>query len=294
MPYYWTNVWNIYVNSSIESIKPNQVIEDLAWFFIDQEEILKSLYQECDDGNYRKPHPDENCQFKEWFEEISKVHFKFCGDGDNIMKILLEGRTSISESNACGMLHLAPCSIIKKFIVNMTDFYLGNDDDYEEVRDGRMSPLSIAQYNFGLSNRPVTSDEEEEDSDSMPELEDEEEEDYDSMPGLEEDYDSMPGLVSCDNSDEDYDSSDEDYDSSDEDSGEEELRTNQWRVIRFPWQHSITPREYEAEMEGCDCGWCKASRRSDLSYQLYVHEYGNNPFHHKIDPPVVVGRIVNI
>jgi hypothetical protein len=279
MPYYWTNVWNIYVNSSLKSIKPNKVIEDLTWSFIAQEEKLKSLLQECEDGNYRKPHTDENCQFKEWFEDISKTHFNFCGDGDNIMKILLEGRTSISESNACSMLHLAPCSIIKKFIVNMTEFYLENDndeinilDDYEEVRDGRLSPFSIAQCNFGLSNRPRTSDEESDsDYDSMPELEVEE----------EEDYDDMPELIS---SEEDYDS---EYETQDDSSEEEELRTNQWRVIRFPWQHNITPREYKEEMEGCDCGWCKASRRSELAYDLFIYEYGNNP--HQCRPDEIDG-----
>ena len=153
MPYYWTNVWNIYVNSPLESIKPNQVIEDLTWSFIAQEEMLKSLLQECEDGNYRKPHPDENCQFKEWFEDISKTHFNFCGDGDNIMKILLEGRTNITESNACSILHLAPCSIIKKFIVEMTEFYLENDDGYEEVCDGRLSLLSIANVRSQLLGR---------------------------------------------------------------------------------------------------------------------------------------------
>ena len=72
----------------------------------------------------------------------------------------------------------------------------------------------------------------------------------------------MPELISCDNSDED--SSEEDYDS-----------------------------EYEAEMEGCDCGWCKASRRSELAYQLFVYEYGNNP-HLEIDPPPGFTRRVNI
>ena len=235
MPYYWTNVWNIYVNSSLAAIKPNQVIEDLAWFFIAQEEMLKSLYQECDEGNYRKPHPDENCQFKEWFEDISKTHFKFCGDGDNIMKILLEGRTSISESNACSILHLAPCSIIKKFIVNMTEFYLENDDDYDDYYS-RDSVELIQAVRDGLANRPVTSNEE-----------------------SEEDYDSMPELMSGDSSDEEQET-EEDYDS-----------------------------EYEAEMEGCDCGWCKASRRSDLAYQLFVHEYGNSP--HQCRPDEVDGLV---
>ena len=117
------------------------------------------------------------------------------------------------------------------------------DDDYDdyhshasveivpEVRDGRLSP-----FNFGLSNRPVTSDEEEEDYGSMPELEAE-----------EEDYDSTSRLSSGDNSYEEGETG-EDYDS-----------------------------EYEDWIEGCDCGWCKASRRSNLAYQLYVHEYGNNP-----------------
>ena len=221
MPYYWTSIWNIYVNSSLVTIKPEQVILDLTWFFMEQdEEILESLYKECDSGNYREPYPDENCQFKDWFEDIGKAHFNFCGEGDNIMKILLEGTTNISKSNASSIIHLAPCPIIRKFIVEMTEFYLENDDDYDDyysrdaqilqaVRDGRLSP-----FNFSLANRPVTSDEEEEDYDSMPELE----------------------------------SNEEDYDS-----------------------------EYEAEMEGCDCGWCKASRRSELAYQLYLHEYGNSP-----------------
>ena len=239
MPYYWTSIWNIYVNSSLETIKPEQVILDLTWFFMEQdEEILESLYKECNDGNYREPYPDENCQFKDWFEDISKAHFNFCGEGDNIMKILLEGTTSISSSNASSIIHLAPCPIIRKFIVEMTEFYLENDDDYDdyysrdsvelvqEVRDGRQSPRSIAlQSYYGLADGPVTSDEEEEDYDSMPELIDDEEEE------TEEDYDS----------------------------------------------------EYEAEMEGCDCGWCKAARRSELAYQLYLHEYGNNPHF----PPII-------
>ena len=40
--------------------------------------------------NYREPHPDENCQFKDWFDAI--IHSGITSEwGDNIMKTLLEG-----------------------------------------------------------------------------------------------------------------------------------------------------------------------------------------------------------
>ena len=89
-----------------------------------------------------------------------------------------------------------------------------------EDRDGRQSPFVF--HGYGLANRP----------DSDADSDDSESDSSDSDSDSESDDNSMPELENED------------------DHEEEELRTNQWSIIRHQWQHTITPREYNEIIEG--------------------------------------------
>jgi len=234
MPYFWQRIQDLYNNHPNEdwNSSPGAIIGDLAWFFLDQDDTPEKLRESMSDASqggensqWREPYPDEECQFKDWYDQIvgSEVTQGWRND---IMKTLFQGEDShpIDLARATTILHMVPSSVIRDFITateeniddwNQSEASYDSDNTEETIivesenRDGRQSPIEFQGY--GLANRP-NSDSEDSDSDS----------DDDSMPELE----------------------------SEESQEQRELRTNQWDSIRLNWQNWTTPRQYFEIIEG--------------------------------------------
>ena len=231
MPYYYGRVKDLYENHPNEdwSSSPQAIIGDLAWHFIDEDDTpstLQTAVYEADDGEtqWREPYPDEECRFKQWIDDMIRSEVTQ-GWRDNLMKCVMGASTqhTINSAEASTILHMAPCSVIQSFIektqqsideFNQSEASYNSDDTEETIiveSENRDGRQSPVEFQgYGLANRP-NSDCEDSESDSD-----------DSMPELE----------------------------NEDDHEEEELRTNQWSIIRHQWQHTITPREYNEIIEG--------------------------------------------
>ena len=227
MPYYWQRVKDLYENHPNEdwSSSAQAIIGDLAWHFIDEDDTpsaLQTAVYEADDGEtqWREPYPDVDCRFKQWIDDMIRSEVTQ-GWRDNLMKCVMGASTqhTINCAEASTILHMAPCSVIQKFIektqqsideFNQSEGSCDSDGTEETIivesenRDGRQSPVEFQGY--GLANRP-----------------------------------------NSDSEDSDSDSDDDDYDEQQE---QRELRTNQWDSIRFNWQNWTTPRQYFEIIEG--------------------------------------------
>jgi len=230
MPYYWSRVFNLYIDHPDETwdAESPAIVADLAWHFLQEDDTPEAFQQVCRDADsheynvgWRDFHPDEGCRFKDWIDEM-RASSVTQGWRDDLLSTLLCGHKDMTSSEASSILHMAPCSVIRSFIEktqqSIDDYYNQSEASYdssETIIDGNLDVFE--QYYPGAL--PASEDD---DEDSMPSLYSASEDD---------DEDSMPSI--------DWDEEGEEEDE------EEELRTNQWRVIRFPWQNRITPREYE-------------------------------------------------
>ena len=147
MPYYWSQVWEIYAASLVtDSNTPGSIINDLTWLFLEQGDTPESLYNDYNASNYREPCSDEQCNFKNWYDDIMSI-----GDyqGETLLAVLFQSRQTrtLTEREAITILHAAPCHVIIKFINTMEEEFASieqDDLDYEidTGRDGRQSPYT--------------------------------------------------------------------------------------------------------------------------------------------------------
>ena len=183
MPYYWQRIKDLYDNHPDDNwqTSPGAILSDLAWHFIDKDDTpqhLQMAVYEADeeDGEWRLPHPDENCAFKQWIDEILASEVSQ-GWRDNLMKTVFSGGTGsrgLTSVEASTILHLAPCAVIQGYI-QKTQRCIDNFNQSEgSYASDNTEETIIVQ--MPISNL---------DSD------DSDEEDYDSMPELEEDDSAM-------------------------------------------------------------------------------------------------------
>ena len=226
MPYYWQRIKDMYDDhhnsDSTWRNAPHAIIGDLAWHFIDEDDTpqaLQRIIYECDEhdqyhapSSWRLPHPDENCEFKKWIDQITASEVSQ-GWRDKLMYTLFADEDStFTDAEASCILHLAPCSVIQSFIQKTQQII----DDYNQSEASYQSDETIEagetqQYmGSGLVNRP----------DSDEESSDDEGNDW---PGWRQDNNNQDAR---------------------------ELRSNQWENIQFPWQHHTTPRQYYEIIEG--------------------------------------------
>ena len=224
MPYYWQRIKDMYDdhhNSDSDwKNAPHAIIGDLAWHFIDEDDTpqaLQTTVYECEEygqpeSSWRLPHPDENCEFKKWIDQITASEVSQ-GWRDKLMYTLFADEDStFTDAQASCILHLAPCSVIQSFIQKtqqLIDDYNQSEADYQS--DETIEAGETQQYmGSGLVNRP----------DSDEESSDDEGNDW---PGWRQDNNNQDAR---------------------------ELRSNQWENIQFPWQHHTTPRQYYEIIEG--------------------------------------------
>ena len=213
MPYYWSRVWEIYSASLVtDSNTPGSIISDLTWLFLEQGDTPESLYNDYNASNYREPCSNEQCNFKNWYDDIMSI-----GDyqGENLLAVLFQSRQTrtLTEREAITILHAAPCHVIIKFINTMEEEFASieqDDLDYEidTGRDGRQSPYTgqadePMEYYSGeetgdMPSLAGSSDDEthaldDSSDDEMPPLDDEMPPLDDEMPPLD---DEMPPLDS--------------------------------------------------------------------------------------------------
>jgi hypothetical protein len=189
MPYHWYTVKNTY-NLAPDNWKKDDIaiVSDLAWFVIgrnDTPEQLSSLVNNANDGEeaWREPYSNENCQFKTWYDQIL-ISDVSLGYRDSLLRSLLNGDLeNLTENQACFIIHLLPCDIIRGFVQhtnNEIDSYLAQLDqefslgvqDYQQlIIDSPNNDEAYGTYDI-------------EDCDNMSELDDH---DYSSMPELEDD-----------------------------------------------------------------------------------------------------------
>jgi hypothetical protein len=185
MPYYWSRVWEIYAASLItDSNTPGTIINDLAWLFLEQGDTPESLYNDYNASNYREPCSDEQCDFKNWYDDImSSGNYQ----EENLLAVLFQSCRTLTEREAITILHAAPCHVIIKFMNTMEEEFahVGQDDlDYEIARDGRQSPYNEQASNEQASNEPSEYYSGEE-TDDMPSLDGSSDEEDDDMPPLD-------------------------------------------------------------------------------------------------------------
>ena len=114
MPYYWSRVWEIYTASLVtDSNTPGTIINDLAWLFLEQGDTPESLYNDYNASNYREPCSDEQCDFKNWYDDIMSTGTY---QGENLLAVLFQSCRTLTESEAITILHAAPCHVIIKFM----------------------------------------------------------------------------------------------------------------------------------------------------------------------------------
>ena len=211
MPYHWFTVKNTY-NLAPDNWKKDDIaiVSDLAWFVIgrnDTPEQLRSLVDNANDGEeaWREPYSNENCQFKTWYDQIL-VSDVSLGHRDSLLRTLLNGDLiNLTENQACFVVHLLPCDIIRGFVqhtnneiesylaqldqefpLSVQDYqqliidahssddesYLNGMSDTEDCDDMTEQSISVAQYlddDDGYSHLPQPEDN---DYSDMPELED--------------------------------------------------------------------------------------------------------------------------
>ena len=217
MPYYWQRLKDLYTNHPDDNWQSSSgaILGDLAWHFIDEDdtpEHLQMAVYDADegDGEWRLPHPDEDCSFKQWIDEILANEVSQ-GWRDNLMETIFSGGTDsrgLSSVEVSTILHLAPCDVIQEFIQktqqSIDDFnrsegsYASDNteetiivEDIVEQRDERQSPIPDSYYGWDEVNWDLHSDGE--DFSSMPELEscsdddtEDEDEGEDKAPAKEE------------------------------------------------------------------------------------------------------------
>ena len=224
MPYYWQRIKDMYDNhhdsDSDWKNAPHAIIGDLAWHFIDEDDTpqaLQTTVYECEEygqpeSSWRLPHPDANCEFKKWIDQITASEVSQ-GWRDKLMYTLFADEDStFTDAEASCILHLAPCSVIQSFIQKtqqLIDDYNQSEADYQS--DETIEAGETQQYmGSGLVNRPDSDEESSDDEDN-------------DWPGWRQDNNNQDAR---------------------------ELRSNQWEHIQFPWQHHTTPRQYYEIIEG--------------------------------------------
>ena len=190
MPYYWQRLKDLYENHPDDDWNqhPGAILGDLAWHFIDEDDTPEHLQMAvCDadegDGEWRLPHPDEDCSFKQWIDEILANEVSQ-GWRDTLMETIFSGGNDsrgLTSVEASTILHLAPCDVIQEFIqqtqqsiddFNRSEGSYASDNTEEtiivelvEQRDERQSPIpGWDEVNWDLHSDG-------EDFSSMPELE---------------------------------------------------------------------------------------------------------------------------
>ena len=180
MPYYWQRLKDLYENHPDDDWNqhPGAILGDLAWHFIDEDdtpEHLQMAVYDADegDGEWRLPHPDEDCAFKQWIDQILASEVSQ-GWRDNLMENIFSGTRPMSSVEVSTILHLAPCAVIQEFIQKTQRCI----DDFNQSEGSYASDNTEETIIVHLPVSNLDSD-------------DSEEEDYDSMPELEEDDSAM-------------------------------------------------------------------------------------------------------
>ncbi len=180
MPYYWQRIKDLYDNHPDDNwqTSPGAILSDLAWHFIDEDDTPDHLHDavyEADEGDseWRLPHPDEICAFKQWIDQILASEVSQ-GWRDKLMETIFSGSRPMSSVEASTILHLAPCAVIQEFIQKTQRTI----DDFNQSEGSYASDNTEETIIVQLPISNLDSD-------------DSEEEDYDSMPELEEDDSAM-------------------------------------------------------------------------------------------------------
>lgn len=183
MPYYWQRVKDLYDSHPDDDWQKcsGAILGDLSWHFIDEDDTpdhLQMAVYDADegDGEWRLPHPDEDCAFKQWIDQILASEVSQ-GWRDNLMETIFSGGTNsheLTSVEASTILHLAPCAVIQEFIQKTQQ----SIDDFNQSEGSYASDNTEETIIVNISA-------------INPDSDDSEEEDYDSMPELEEDDNAM-------------------------------------------------------------------------------------------------------
>jgi len=123
MHYYWPRIQNTYNVQG--TLIAGIIINDFAWFFLEQNDTPLSLYNAYCRGDYREPHDDEHCAFTTWYNDIAPICRRI-----SLPYVLFE-TTNFTESEVSEIIHLAPCGIIREFIKTMAEESQTQDNDTE-------------------------------------------------------------------------------------------------------------------------------------------------------------------